>query len=49
MKKGVEYRDVAREIVKVLAQYEATIKDTYYIFGWLEGEMAIQLAEESTD
>ena len=27
MKKGVEYRDVAKEIVDLLAKYEATVKE----------------------
>ncbi len=47
MKKGIEYRDVAKEIVKVLVDYEATVKDTHYILGWLEDEMMIQSVREA--
>ncbi len=47
MKKDVEYRDVAKEIVKVLVDYEATVKDTHYILGWLEDEMMIQSVREA--
>lgn len=47
MKKGVEYRDVAREIVKILAEYEATVKDVKFICGWLYDEMRVQPLEEN--
>lgn len=49
MKKGVEYRDVAKEIVKVLAKYEATVKEKQYILGWLEDEMLVHPIPESSD
>jgi len=46
MKSGVEYRDVAKEIVKILAKYEATVRDYKYILGWLNDEMMIQPVQE---
>ena len=49
MKKGVEYRDVAKEIVDLLAKYEATVKDVRYILGWLDDEMRVQPVQESAD
>lgn len=49
MKKGVEYRDVAKEIVKILSEYEVTVKEVHYILGWLGDEMKIQPIQESTD
>lgn len=47
MRKGVEYRDVAKEIVKILTKYEATVKDVGYILGWLDDEMMVRPVQES--
>ncbi len=49
MKKGVEYRDVAKEIVTVLAKYETTVADIHYILGWLNDEIAVQPIQEPAD
>ncbi len=49
MKNGIEYRDVAKEIVKVLVEYEATVKDVQYILDWLDDEMMIRPVQESVD
>lgn len=49
MKKGIEYRDVAKEIVKLLTRYEVTVKDVEYILGWLNDEMKVQTVQESVD
>lgn len=49
MKKGVEYRDVAKEIVALLSKYEATVRDVEYILGWLDDEMRVQPVQESAD
>lgn len=49
MQKGVEYRDVAKEIVKLLTEYKVTVKDVGYILGWLGDEMKVQAVQESTD
>lgn len=48
MKKGVEYREVVKEVVKILAKYEATVGDVKVILGALDGEMQIQPVQEST-
>lgn len=47
MKKGIEYRDVAKEIVGILAKYEATVKDVECILGWLDDEMMVRPNQES--
>lgn len=49
MKKGTEYRDVAREIVKILAKYEMTVTDAKIVLGGLDSEMQIQSIQESAD
>lgn len=46
MKSNVEYRDVAKEIVMILAKYETTVTDVKYILGWLNDEMKIQPVHE---
>lgn len=47
MKKGVQYRDVIKDIVKILAEYECTVKDVKLIYGWLYDEMRVQPLEEN--
>lgn len=49
MKMGIEYRDVAKEIVKILAKYESTVKDVEYVLGWLDDEMKVKPVQESKD
>ena len=49
MKKGVEYRSVAKEIVQILSKYDTTLQDVRYILGWLADEMQIQSIQESID
>lgn len=49
MRKGVEYRDAAKEIVKILAEYGATVKDVGHILGWLDDEMMVRPVQESAD
>ncbi len=49
MRKGVEYRDVARKIVKILTEYETTVKDVGYILEWLDDEMMVRPVQESVD
>lgn len=42
MKKGIEYCDVAREIISVLAKYEMTVKDFRVLMEGIYSEMLIQ-------
>lgn len=49
MKNGVEYRDVTREIVEVLAKYEATVLDVQRIIEGLNAEMVVSPVENQTD
>ena len=49
MKKGIEYRDVTREIVKVLVKYEATVLDVQRIVEGLNAEMIVSPVENQTD
>lgn len=46
MRKGIECRDVAKEIAVILAKYDATVKDVGRIWGLLNDEMKVQPVQE---
>ncbi len=49
MEKGVEYKDIAKEIVKVMAKYELTVKEVNIVLDWLSDLMAVQPIQDSKD
>lgn len=49
MKSGIDYRNVAKEIVLILAKYDATYKDVKRILAWLEDEIKIAPIADYTD
>lgn len=44
MQKGIEYYDVAREVIAVLAKYEMTVRDFQVLMDGIYSEMLIQPA-----